>query len=260
MIRGAIVLLLAAITAIAGWWTYVIRDQFLGNELELERSRGEIEELSTKLTESDAALRESRERVETLTVEVEAKARRIAELEVRLQLLKVDHRVARIEVLSQRPAADDPTKVETTVRFVELDEAGEPVGEGQEITLEGTKLYLETLVIKFEDDYVEAGEFLRGTSLCLFRRMFSEDVAPRSGVPIEEGDTHPYPYRGGDSADELFQAELWARFWEYANDPEAAAEKGVRAMHGEAPFVEMREGKSYKVELRASGGLSIKAE
>ena len=40
----------------------------------------------------------------------------------------------------------------------------------------------------------------------------------------------------------------------------AAAEKGVRAIHGEAPFIEVRPGRSYKVELRASGGLSIRAE
>ncbi len=253
MLRGAILVLLAAMTGIAGWWTYVIREQFLGNEIELEKSREQVAELA-----EDLAL--STEKVETLTVEVEAKARRIAELEVRLQLLKVDHRVARIEVLEQGPSPTDPARTETTVRFVEYDRDGLPVDGGQEITLEGTKLYLETLVIKFEDDYVEAGEFLRGTSLCLFRRMFSESVAPVDGVEIDEGGTHPYPYTGGDSADELFQAELWSRFWEYANDPEAAAEKGVRAMHGEAPFVEMREGKSYKVELRSSGGLTIGAE
>ena len=253
MLRGAILVLLAAMTGIAGWWTYVIREQFLGNEIELEKSREQVAELA-----EDLAL--STEQVETLTVEVEVKARRIAELEVRLQLLKVDHRVARIEVVKQSPSPTDPARTETTVRFIEYDRDGLPVDGGQEITLEGTKLYLETLVIKFEDDYVEAGEFLRGTSLCLFRRMFSEGVAPVDGVEIDEGGTHPYPYKGGDSADELFQAELWSRFWEYANDPDAAAEKGVRAMHGEAPFVEMREGKSYKVELRSSGGLTIGAE
>jgi len=34
----------------------------------------------------------------------------------------------------------------------------------------------------------------------------------------------------------------------------------VRAIHGEAPFMELRPCKSYRVELRASGGLSIVAE
>ncbi len=46
----------------------------------------------------------------------------------------------------------------------------------------------------------------------------------------------------------------------YANDPELAASKGVRAIHGEAPSIELREGKTYRIELRSSGGLSIKVE
>jgi hypothetical protein len=31
-------------------------------------------------------------------------------------------------------------------------------------------------------------------------------------------------------------------------------------MHGEAPFTEVQPGKSYLLELRASGGLSIRVE
>ena len=69
---------------------------------------------------------------------------------------------------------------------------------------------------------------------------------------------HPAPY-ASDDVPELY-AELWSRFWDYANDPEAAAAKGVRAIHGEAPFIELRPGQTYRVELLASGGLTIKPE
>jgi hypothetical protein len=31
-------------------------------------------------------------------------------------------------------------------------------------------------------------------------------------------------------------------------------------MHGEAPSIELRPGKTYRVELRASGGLTIRVE
>ena len=55
-------------------------------------------------------------------------------------------------------------------------------------------------------------------------------------------------------------SKLWMRFWDYANDPEEAASVGVRAIHGEAPFIELREGSSYLVELRSSGGLSLTKE
>ncbi len=258
MIKAVLVILLTALTGIAGWWTYMVREEVLGNELEIERQQLVIGELQGDLSESKQLAAE-------LGVEVEEQKRFILELEMRLSLLKVDHRVARIEVVDQTTDPQDPTRVTTTVRFIEYGRDGEALGPGQVIVLEGKKLYLETLVIKFEDDYVEAGEFLRGTSLCLFRRMFSEATAPRDGTEIDEQDSSPDAYSrgaytGGDSEAELFHAELWQHFWDYANDPEAAAAKGVRAIHGEAPFVEMRPGGAYKIELRSSAGLSIRPE
>jgi hypothetical protein len=246
MFKASLIVLLASLAGIAGWWTYVIREEVLGSEIELEKARGELVQLERQLERSRA--------------ELEERTRQLQELRVRLALLKIDHRVARIEVVGQGQKAGSPGVVQTTIRFIEYDREGNQVGTEQEITIEGTRLYLESLVIKFEDDYVEAGEFLRGTSLCLFNRVFSESVAPQDGVAIDRSGTHPSPYRDGDSEDEMFQAELWERFWEYANDPEAAAQKGVRAIHGEAPFMEIRPGRSYKVELRASGGLSIRPE
>ena len=57
-----------------------------------------------------------------------------------------------------------------------------------------------------------------------------------------------------------FEQELWPRFWDYANDVELAREKGVRAAHGEAPSIQLRTGKSYRIELRSSGGMSVVPE
>lgn len=252
LLRIALVLVLGAFTGIAGWWTLFVRERVLGQELELRQSQAQIDGL-------EAALAASRGEVERQRVELEAKERRIRELELRLALLKVDHRVARLEVLDQ---STDPVtgKLRTKVRFVEIDRQGVPVDEGEVATLEGRRVYIETLVIKFDDEFVEGGEFLRGTSICLFKRLFSDDMAPSSGIPIDSERSQPKPYRGGDAEAELFQAELWQSFWDYANDPESAAARGVRAIHGEAPFVETRPGKTYRIELRSSGGLSIQAE
>ena len=240
MIKTAILIVLTALTAVAGWWTMLAREKLVGHEIELR--------------ERDA-------RIGELVIEVEERDRRIAELELRLTLLKIDHRIARIEVLSQEPIEGAPGAVETTVRFVELDENGEPIGEGQVATLRGTTIYVESRVIKFDDAHVEAGDFLRGTSVCLFKSLFTEQTSPEQGVPLDTVGTRPHPYgSAGDTEQDLFQAELWERFWEYADDPDAAAEKGVRAMHGEAPYVRVRPGRSYRVELRASGGLTIRPE
>jgi hypothetical protein len=236
--KFVLVLILGALTGIAGWWTLVVREWRYGHVLELEQRDGQIAALRGTLAERDAT---------------------IQQLETSLFLLKVDRRVARIEVLAQEELAGEPGTLLTRVLFVELGDDGEPLGAGKEIELVGSKIYLETLVIKFEDDYVEGGDFLRGASVCLFQRMFSENQAPRDGTEIDAVGVHPHTYGGGDGDGEadVFYAELWQRFWDYANDPDAAAAKGVRAIHGEAPFVEARPGKIYEVELRASGGLSI---
>ena len=55
-----------------------------------------------------------------------------------------------------------------------------------------------------------------------------------------------------------FEKKLWGDFWEFANDPKKAAEMGIRAANGEAVSVKVREGKTYSISLRASGGLSIR--
>lgn len=252
MFRATIAILLLAMTGVAGWYAYD-NQQDVRQALELERSRVENEKLREDLEKTE-------ELVQQKEVIIEEKTRHIQELRVRLALLKIDHRVARIEVVGQEEIPGDPPKTMTTVRFIEYDQEGNPVGGEQEITIEGKRIYLESLVIKFEDDYVEAGEFLRGTSICLFNRIFSERVAPADGQELDQRNTHPDSYSDGDTEDEMFRGELWEKFWDYANDPEAAAEKGVRAIHGEAPFMEIRPGRSYKVELRSSGGLSIKPE
>jgi hypothetical protein len=224
------------VIALLGWWTVFFR--------------GLIHENERQLAERD-------ERIVALGVEIEQKEARIRELEAALALLKVDHRVARIEVLEQ--GGEPPT---TRLRFTELEPDGAPLGPAREATIDGNVVYVDALVLKFEDDYVERGDALRGTSLCLFRRLFGERQKPEDGVALDSPGQLPAAYSPGDAPGEAgaYYADLWARFWDYANDPKLAREQGVRAAHGEAPFIELRPGKTYRLELRASGGLTIAAE
>lgn len=229
---------LAGLVAIGGYWTLFLR---------------------SKINQHERDLAQRDERIGALEGEVAARDERIRELDVALALLKVDSRVGRVVVLDQGPGPEAPDLIRTRVRFSELDAEGEPLGEGVEAVVDGTVLYLEALVIKFDDAHVESGDWLRGTSVCLFQRMFGDDQKPSEGTPIDPTGTQPMIYASDDGLDP-FHMELWEDFWDLANDPERAAEKGVRAIHGEAPFMELRPGKSYRVELRASGGLTITAE
>ena len=245
------------VVLIAGWWTLFLRAKLNEHKEALAERDAQLElraqEISTLRDENAAQA----ERVKQLNAEIEEKNKRIRSLEAALRLLKVDYRLARIEILAQDTAPDGG--VTTRLRFTEVDGDGQPLGEGQEAAVNGRRVYVESLVVKFEDDYVEGGDFLRGTSVCLFTRAFGESQAPEDGAPLEVAGRRPRVYAGDEQPDPFYD-DLWARFWEYANDPEAARARGVRAIHGEAPFLEVAPGKTYLLELRASGGLSFRAE
>jgi hypothetical protein len=242
---------------IAGWWTLFLRAKLSEHEAALAERDAQLREKDGTIGELRTENAAQAERVHALGLEVEAQARRIRSLEAALRLLKVDHRLARIEILSQDAAPDGA--VTTRLRFTELDGEGAALDPGREADVHGRRVYVESLVIKFGDDYVEGGDFLRGTSICLFTRVFGEEQKPNDGAPLEVAGRRPRVY-AGDEAPDPFYDDLWERFWEYANDPEAAKARGVRAIHGEAPFLEVAPGKRYLLELRASGGLSFRAE
>ncbi|MCZ6597725.1 MAG: hypothetical protein O7B99_08815 [Planctomycetota bacterium] len=254
-------LVLLALVVIAGWWTFYLRGRLGEHEEAIAERDATIADLNSEVAARDR-------RIADLGFEIEERDRRIRQLEVALDLLKIDHRLARIEILEQTPSLVSPGSsgssggrgaITTRMRFTELGPNGEPLGPSRELQVEGRRVYLESLVVKFEDDYVEAGDFLRGTSVCLLRRAFGENQKPSEGVPLDLEGRRPLVYAGDDDPDP-FYGELWARFWDYANDPELARGMGVRAIHGEAPFMEVRPGRSYLIELRASGGLTIRAE
>ncbi|MEM7307116.1 MAG: hypothetical protein AAF682_10625 [Planctomycetota bacterium] len=241
---------IVGVVAIAGWWTLFLRDKLNEHEDALRDKDRAIEELGVEVEQKAA-------RIVELDEEVAEQAEQIRELDAAMRLLKVDHRLARIEVLSQEP--DEEGVVQTRLKFTELDSEGLAFGPGRELTVAGRRVYLESLVVKFDDNFVEGGDFLRGTSVCFFRRAFGEDQKPTDGEPLDVAGRRPRIYTGDMSPDPFYD-DLWTRFWDYANDPDEAQARGVRAIHGEAPFMEVVAGKTYQIELRASGGLTIRAE
>ena len=259
-------LVLFGVVAIGGWWTLTLRSKLVENRRELAERTAELADMKVELGKRDGKiadlgrqLEEKQRAIEALETELEEKEKEIQALSIALQLVKVDRRIARLEVLAQGANEQEPERVRTTVRFTELGPDGEPLATGREITVEGKTIYVESLVIKFDDSYVERGDPLRGTSLCLFRRIFGENQSPEEGTPLDPSGELPAAY-AGDTTPTPLHRSLWERFWDYANDPELARELGVRAIHGEAPFIEARPGKTYRLQLRASDGLTLLAE
>ena len=113
--------------------------------------------------------------------------------------------------------------------------------------------------MKFDYKNVEEADIDRSTSLVLFRRIFGESQKPADGFPLDTVGTRPNAYgRGKPMSD--FEKKIWGDFWNIANDAAKARKMGIRAAHGDAPFIKLKKGKSYRIELRASDGLSIRPD
>jgi hypothetical protein len=192
--------------------------------------------------------REQQRRIEELE-------KRKRELEGVVERLKQTQRRAHITVLDQKIEPNGFTT--TTFRFTELDGNGNPSGKGIERTIIGEEIYFDGLAIKFEDRFAEEGDALRGKTLLLFRRVFSNKINPDSGYPLDERNVAPEVY-AAQTAPSEFERNLWRRFWALADDAKEAAAHGVRAVHGVAPYIKPRMGGVYVLEIRATGEITIR--
>ncbi len=179
------------------------------------------------------------------------------DLKLRLELLRERERVAVIDQVDQGPSEQRPGELRTRFRFRETDAAGATVGPPQRFEIEGDVAYFDAQVIKFDDQFIEQRDLERGSTLLLFRRIFGEHQKPVDGFTIDAVGGRPQIY-SPEQGQPAFHEQLWRDFWDYANDPAVAQRSGVRAMHGEAPFIKLMPGRRYQIELRSSEGLTIR--
>jgi hypothetical protein len=192
-------------------------------------------------------IREQKESIDKLQQEKQR-------LEAYLKILKRIDRRARVEVLRQ--TKDQQGNLQTAIRFTETDDSGKPVNASRELTLPGQEVYFDTLVIKFDDHFIEQSDPLKGQALMLFRRIFSSRMRAEDGFIIDKDGQAPEVY-AGRQAPSAFESDLWLRFWELANDEKAAKAHGVRAIHGDAPYMRLEPDHVYEVCLRSTGEVII---
>jgi len=227
------------------------RAESLKQQQELIERKAEIERQVVLIDEQVAEIGD-------LKVDIEEKAAEIARLDTAMRLLKVDHRLARLTVLSIK--TDEATGEQfTDLQFQEITDAGEPIEGVRRFRVNGDMVYVDSWIVKFDDQYVEEADLARSTSLVLFRRIFGENRSPKDGHPLDVPGTRPTAYARGTKMSD-FEKRIWDDFWGIANDPEKAHAMGIRAAHGQAVSIKAEEGKSYLIELRASDGLTIKPE
>jgi hypothetical protein len=201
-----------------------------------------------------APSREMERQLAERDTQIRALTQRAQALEAAVRLLRHTERRARIVVLDQGPGADG--HLVTRIRFSELNSNGDAVGEPREFSVTGDEVYVDTLVIKFEDEFVTAGDALKGRSLLLFRRIFGDRLRPVDAHVLDREGQMPQAY-AAEKAPSAFERELWAQFWTLANDPAEAKRRGVRALHGEAVSTKLRKAGVYAVTFRSTGELTI---
>ena len=244
-----------AALAVGGYFGYqaLTGDKRALKEVEekLQASQAEIDRLSGQLAQRT-------QQVQTLQTELSEKQKQIDQLRTTVRLLKVQRRLAHLEVLSQGKSPQTG-QLETRLRFVEVDDTGKPIDKPREFTIEGDVVHVGALVIKFADEYVEANDNLRGASICLFHRLYGDKQPPEKGFSLDPVGSRPAVYQTGQQMTD-WERELWKNFWEYSNDPAKAHEAGIRAAHGDAVYQQLRPGKRYKVLLRSTGELTIQPD
>jgi hypothetical protein len=206
--------------------------------------------------EMERRLKEKDDQIAVQVAQIGELEKEKAKLQTYLKLLKHSERRAQIEVLHQDQDAEG--RVVNTLRFREIEPDGTPIGSTRDVQLVGDEIYVDTLVIKFEEHFVEQGDPLKGKALLLFRRIFSNKVAPDDGYRLDKEYQAPEIF-AVKSAPTEFEAELWKKFWDVANSDALQKKHGVKAAHGQAAYSRLLPNKVYHLVLRSTGETTIPA-
>ncbi len=171
-----------------------------------------------------------------------------------VERLSAESRIA--EVLVTKSELDESTgKIATTIKFLEFDAAGKPLAP-KYFTFKGNIIQFQSLVIRFEDRLVKAGNKLRGKSAYLFMKVFVLDGANTQEFEITKTGSIPTGYRAL-SARSKFEEELWKNFWDYALKPSVRARDGIKNAQIEAPGSLFLPGTIYTLKIENDGGIRI---
>lgn len=171
-----------------------------------------------------------------------------------VERLSADSRIA--EVLVTQSRYNETTKrIETTIKFLEYDAAGKPL-DPRYFTFQGNIIQFQSLVIRFADSFVKAGDKLRGKSAYLFLRAFVLDPERTQIFDLTKTNDIPAGYKIQGVKSE-FERKLWEEFWNYALDPKARQRAGIKNAQIEAPGSIFVPGTIYTLRIEHDGGLRI---
>lgn len=166
--------------------------------------------------------------------------------------LEADSRIA--EALVTGVNFNEKTeKNETTIKFLEYGVDSKPL-EPKYFTFSGNIIQFQSLVIRFDDRYVEKADRLKGKSIYLFWKVFMLDGLNTTEYEISKLNEVPEGYNVGKSA---YERELWKKFWHYALSQKGRAASGVKSAQIEAPGTVFIPGILYTLKIEHDGGIRI---
>ena len=205
----------------ATWWTY-----------KFQHDQREIKRLEALTSELEQRLRTRQDMIDRLT-----RTRRMAHIHIGEQITTLDGSI-----------------VSTELTMVEFDDDGREIGR-QDFQLPGGTMFVDAWTIKFSHDDVAHGNPLAGRTLVLLKRIYSDIMTPREGLPIDLPGAVPPGYASSELGQ--YERRLWECFWRVATDSQLAEAMGVRVAQGEVVYKPVLKGESYELVVDADGGMSL---
>jgi hypothetical protein len=178
------------------------------------------------------------------------------QLQTIVQRLNTEKRRAEILVTHQGTVDG---RLQTTLLFVEYAKDGSSLPP-KSFVIDGKMAHIDAMVVKFEPDYVGKNDLLRGSSICLFTRIYGDRQTPEQGFPIDAPGQPPDIYRGADPRVSQFEQALWHDFWKLADDPAYRRQQGVRIANGQGLWGPFEPGKLYTITIESNGGMNLSSE
>ena len=248
-------LLIVGACGVVGYFGYFGYENYIRPSQEAKQAMADLETLKSDFEKQQSELVESKKKLDVVNEQLGTANELNERLAISMKLLKVDKRVANIRVLSTE--VDEDGNPLMYVSFTEVGSDGEEVGSSKMYTIKGTKFYVDGWIVAFEDKYIEDADELRGASLFVFKSIYGDGEAPRDAQRLDD-DSQDRPGIYDDDQKSEFERKIWSDFWGVSNDAHRQQELGIRASHGQTTYILGKEGKTYQVEIRASGSMGIK--
>ncbi len=254
-VRTVMVVGACSVVGYGGWFGY---NNYVKPSTQAKQAISDLADLRVQFEETETALKASKAELAETNVALDKSEELNERLETSMRLLKVDRRMANVTVLVKGKDKEGNPFLE--VEFMEVDENDQPIGTARNFTLKGDKFYVDGWVATFEDKYIENADELRSASMFVFKSIYGDAEAPRDAQRLDtESDGNGLPGIYQNSAKGKFAEQIWGDFWKVCNDTALQNEMGIRTAGGRTTYIEGIEGKTYRVNIRSTGDVSMNA-